>query len=181
MTVSTLIVIDAQQGFSDPVWGLRNNPDFEKNVALVLEHWRRRRWPVIHVRHDSVLPESPLRPGRSGNDFMDCSYPLLGETVIGKTVNSAFIGTNLAAKLFEMDSKNLVLCGLTSDHCVSSTTRMAANLEFQCTIVEDGTATFGRVNSKGEKFAADLVHEVSMASLAGEFARMVTTRELQFL
>ena len=55
--------------------------------------------PVLHIRHDSVLPTSSYRPGQPGNDFKADVAPLPGEAVIAKRTNNAFIGTKLEEML----------------------------------------------------------------------------------
>ena len=51
------------------------------------------------MKHDSTEPNSAYRPGQPGNEFKDEVKPLPAETVIAKRVNSAFIGTDLEARL----------------------------------------------------------------------------------
>src|SRR5215831_10633082 len=92
---AALLVIDVQQGFDDPSWGRRNNPGLEERVAELLDAWRAARRPVIHARHMSTLPTSPLRPGQAGNDFKAEAAPRPDELVFEKRVNSCFIGTAL--------------------------------------------------------------------------------------
>lgn len=41
----------------------------------------------MHVRHMSVEPDSPLRPGKPGNEFKNEVLPIEGEHVEEKTVN----------------------------------------------------------------------------------------------
>ena len=178
MTNTALILIDVQEGFKDPCWGKRNNPNFESNICRLLRATRQLGWPIIHVRHDSRSAKSPLRPGQSGHAFMACALPIDGETVIGKEVNSAFVGTDLQQFLLERCIRHLVFAGLATDHCVSTSIRMAANLGFDCTLVSDATATFPRVAIDGEVFDADFVHRVSIASLFEEFASVVQTEQL---
>ncbi len=48
---TTLIVIDVQQAFNNARWGQRNNPDAEKNIAALLQAWRSKERPVIHIQH----------------------------------------------------------------------------------------------------------------------------------
>jgi nicotinamidase-related amidase len=172
----TLIVIDVQKGFDDPFWGRRNNPDAEENIRRLLGAWRDAARTVIHVRHDSRSPVSPLRPGRPGNDLKDAVRPLPGEPVVAKGVNSAFIGTDLEERLRRSGSVAVVLVGLTTNHCVSTTARMAANLGFAVRVVSDATATFDGRSPFGRRIPAEEMHEVGLAELDGEFARVVDTR-----
>jgi hypothetical protein len=92
--MKALVLIDIQQGFDDPKWGARNNLSAGAIAARVLGHWRQRRWPILHVRHDSSDLGSALHPDKAGNQFKEIVQPMAVEPVIGKRVNSAFIGTD---------------------------------------------------------------------------------------
>jgi nicotinamidase-related amidase len=176
--VPALLLIDVQKGFHDAVWGRRNNPNAENNMAELLAAWRAAKRPVVHVRHNSTSASSPLRPGQSGNEFMDAVAPLSGEAQFGKTVNSAFIGTELESYLRDNGIESLVIAGLTTDHCVSTTTRMAGNLGFAVTLVADATATFDRDTADGRHYSAAEIHDIHLASLDGEFCTVKTTADV---
>jgi nicotinamidase-related amidase len=178
LSAAALLVIDVQKGLDDPRWGARNNPHAEQRIAALLAGWRGAGRPVVHVQHMSVEPTSPLRPELPGNAIKEEARPLTGEPVFRKQVNSAFIGTELAAYLREKRIDALVVVGLTTDHCVSTTVRMAANLGFAVTVVSDATATFERRGPDGTHYSADLMHRAALASLNGEFANVCSTREL---
>lgn len=175
---SALVLVDVQRGFRDPVWGPRNNPGAEEAAGRLLQRWRQRGWPVLHVRHDSATPGSPLLPGQPGHDLADEVTPLPGEPVLGKTVNSAFIGTDLEQRLRRLCVPAVAVAGITTDHCVSTTTRMGANLGWQMWLVADACATFDRHSYDGTSYGAEQVHQLSLASLHGEFATVVTTTDL---
>lgn len=175
---TALILIDIQKGFDQPYWGQRNNPCAEKNMAKLLQAWREAKRPVIHVQHMSVEPESPLRPNQPGNEFKDEVAPLKGEHVEQKTVNSAFIGTTLEEHLRKKGIDAVVLIGLSTDHCVSTSTRMAGNLGFKCYVVADATATFDRTGYDGKIYPADEVHGCALSSLHQEFATVLNSDEL---
>lgn len=176
--MTALLVIDVQKGFMDSAWGIRNNPHFEKNVSLLLAHWRESQQPVIHVQHLSHDNNSPLRPGQLGADLMDFAKPENDEPLFQKYVHSAFIGTNLEAELKRKNIFSLVLVGFTSDHCVSTTARMGVDLGFEIFIPSDAVATFDRIGRDGKRFSADEVHAVSLASLNREFARIEETSQI---
>jgi nicotinamidase-related amidase len=173
-----LLLIDIQQGLDDPKWGERNNPNAEQQIAAMLAAWRRAKWPVIHVQHMSQRPTSPLRPNLPGNAFKPEATPLEGEPVFQKTVNSAFIGTPLEDHLRREGIRSLVIVGLTTDHCVSTTVRMAGNLGFDVVVVEDATATFERTGPDGVRYSADEMHRIALASLHDEFARVQSARDV---
>ncbi len=172
---AVLIVVDVQRGFDDPSWGPRNNPGAEANIARLVDRWRETSRPVFHVMHDSLSPTSPLRPGSPGNDPKPEAQPREGEPVHRKTVNSAFIGTTLEADLRRADLETLVVVGLTTNHCVSTTVRMAGNLGFDTFLVSDATATFDRVGVDGRPRPAAEVHAAALSDLQGEFATLVDT------
>ena len=173
---TALLVIDVQRGFDHPSWGRRNNPDLEGRVAELLDAWRGGGLPVLHARHMSTLAESPLRPGQPGNDFKSVAEPRPGEPVFEKRVNSCFIGTTLDDRLRRSDIAGLVLVGLTTNHCVSTTARMAGNLGYAVSVVSDATAAFDRTGPDGVLYPAELVHAMALADLHGEFADVVDTR-----
>ncbi len=175
MSQTALMIIDVQKGLDDPSWGRRNNPGAESNIARLLAAWRQRRQPVIHIRHCSVAPNSPLRPELPGNAFKAEAQPLPGEKQFSKSVNSAFIGTGLAQYLEAQGISNLVMVGLTTDHCVSTSARMAANLGFVVTLIADATATFEREGPDGVLYSAEDIHNISLASLNGEFCKVRST------
>ena len=175
---TALIVVDVQDGLDDPRWGKRNNPDAEGNIARLLATWRRRGRPIYHVQHMSTNPNSPLRPNQPGNAIKRIVAPQADEPVIQKTVNSAFIGTDLEDRLRQAGIQSMVIVGLTTNHCVETTARMAGNLGFTTFVVDDATATFDRSGFDGAHYPAETVHAISLASLHEEFATILRTDQL---
>ncbi|MDO9525882.1 MAG: cysteine hydrolase family protein [Gemmobacter sp.] len=136
----TLLLIDFQKGFDDPLWGDRNNPDAEDNARALIAAMRAAGGRVLHVRHLSREAGSPLAgPGAA---FKPGFEPGPGESVYEKSANSAFIGTTLEEDLCKAGAREVIICGLTTPHCVSTTTRMASNLGFSVELAHDACAAF---------------------------------------
>ncbi len=172
---TALIVIDAQRGFDDPAWGRRNNPQAEGNIAILLAAWRAVGLPVVHVHHDSLAASGKLRHGTPGHLVKSEATPTPTERVYRKSVNNAFIGTHLEAGLRDLGIASVVIVGLTTNHCVSTSARMAANLGFATTVVSDATATFDRAALDGRLRPAAEVHDAALSDLQGEFATILET------
>jgi len=172
-----LILVDIQKGFQNIAYwgGQRNNPDAELRASELLKIWRDNGLPIFHIQHCSTTPGSPLGEFYAGNQFNELVAPANGEPIIKKSVNSAFIGTDLQALLDNAMISTLVIVGLTTDHCISTTTRMAGNLGYETYLVADATATFNKKGLDGQYYPAELIHETALASLNGEFATVVTT------
>ncbi len=146
--------------------------------TTALGAWRSSNRPVIHVKHMSTDPTSPLRPDQPGNAFKAETAPRPGERIIEKRVHSCFIGTTLEAELRAAGHDSLVIVGLTTNHCVSTSARMAANLGFDTWVVSDATATFDRVGPDGLRYPAEQIHAIALADLHGEFATVVDTESV---
>jgi nicotinamidase-related amidase len=167
-----------QQAVNHPDWGVRNNPEAEHNVARLLAHWRAKRWPLIHVRHDSTEANSHYRPGQTLHAFKPQALPMSGEAVIAKTTNSAFIGTGLERRLRQAGHTNLVIAGVITNNSVETTVRMAGNLGFAVWMAEDACFTFGRTDWDGKFRTAEEVHAMSLANLDGEYCTVTRTDNL---
>ncbi len=167
-----------QQGFSDPKWGPRNHTEAEANIGRLLAVWRETGRPVVHVHHDSSSANGSFVPGTAGNAPKAEATPLESEPVHHKTVNSGFIGTRLEQELRSAGIDTLAIVGLTTQHCVSTTARMAGNLGFRTYVVADATATFDQIGMDGRKRAAADVHFAALSDLNGEFATVVDTEAL---
>jgi len=176
---TALIVVDVQRAFDE--WEARgqrrNNPQAVARIADLLAAFRDHAAPVFHIRHEGTRPNSTFLPGGTGYGVKDEAREREGEPVIVKRVNSAFIGTDLEARLRAAGIGSVVICGATTNHCVETTTRMAGNLGFDARLVRDATWTFDRTGPDGDKHSAEDIHAMTLSNLNGEFARIVTTAE----
>ena len=169
---TALIPIDVQQAFD---LAASSNPAMEANGLRLLAAWRDAGLPLLHVRHDSIHAGSPLHPAHAGHAFRPGFEPLPGEPVVGKSVNAAFLGTDLDLRLRRLGVDTVVLFGMTTDMCVSTTARVAANLGYRTLVVGDATAAFDLVDADGNTVSARELQRAHLATLHAEFADVVTT------
>lgn len=175
-----LVLIDMQMGMDSPLWGARNNPRAEANAARLLAHWREAAAPLVHIRHLSQRPLSPLHPSNRLTGFKPEVAPLSGETVFEKTTNSAFIGTPLQQHLHGLGVDAVTICGLSTPQCISTSVRMAANLGFAVTLAHDACAAF-ETHARSDwaegiaPLSAEDIHISEISMLHGEFCEARAT------
>jgi nicotinamidase-related amidase len=174
-----LLVIDVQRGFDDAAhWGARDNPDCEANVAALIAHWRVQGWPIVFVRHDSTTPGSPLAPGGTGNDFKP-AVTGTPDLLVTKHVNSSFHGApDLHAWLQAEGITQVVVSGISTNHCCETTARVAGNLGYDTYFALDATHSFDRTGPDGVRVPAATLAAITATNLHGEFATVVSTADL---
>ena len=168
-----LLVIDIQnfyfEGGSVPLTG---PVEAAKQARRVLDRFRERRLPVIHVRHvptsGPVTDQYAIRPEVA---------PLPTEKVVEKRYANSFRETPLMEVLRGLGIKRLVIAGMQTQMCVEAAARAAADLGFEVTVVADACAT-RPLEYGGVKVPADQVHASTLAALKGTYAKIVTTDEL---
>ena len=175
-----LLLVDIQKAFSEKDYPglIRNNEHAEFICGKILKKWRTLDLPIIHVRHSSTNPESKLHKSRPGFEFNDYVTPLETEMVLTKEVNSAFIGTNLENILIKSQIDTLVIVGMTTNHCISTTVRMSGNLGFDTYLISDSTACYNTKGMNGEIIDCNTIYNSALASLQEEFATVIDSKEL---
>lgn len=163
---------------------------FERIERLVLPHtlqlrerFRAAARPVVHVTIGAALPDASDAPphmrklfvefenhlGSRQHEILDELKPLPGEHVVRKTSIGAFASTGIDSLLRALGCEQLYLCGVSTNMCVETTAREAADRGYAVTLVEDACGTtheelhhntmrnfqrlFGRVRSTGESLA----------------------------
>jgi nicotinamidase-related amidase len=172
---TALIPIDVQQAFDHAPWPPRNNPAMEANGRRLLEAWRASGRPLIHVKHDSVTPGSTLAATHPGNALRPGFEPRGDEALVHKSVNAAFIGTDLDLRLRRLGITSVVLFGISTDMCVSTTARVAANLGYRTIVVGDACFCFDQADGEGGVIPAEQIQRAHLATLRAEFAEVIDT------
>lgn len=181
-----LLLVDVQNGLFPTIHPTQAD-EVRKNIPSLLAAARRHGHLVIHIQHLSISPTSVLHPDAPGVSIHSCAQPLHDELLITKDANSAFIGTDLEQILRDAQLDILVIAGLVTEHCVSTTTRMASNLRLlnrngetndevtqRILLVQDATGSQG-----SEKYGVskEQMKWNALAELDGEFCRVIKTEE----
>jgi nicotinamidase-related amidase len=176
---AVLILIDVQQGFSDPSWGKRNNPDAEDNIGRLIESWTTTGRPIVRVRHASTNEDSPLRPEAAGHAYHRVVADVVPSLEVVKSVHSAFLGKpDLHAWLGARGARQLVITGIQTNRCCETTARMGGDLGYDVLFVLDATYTFEEVGPDGVVVTGDQFAAVTAANIEGNFGRVVRTADL---
>jgi nicotinamidase-related amidase len=98
---------------------------------------------------------------------------------VRKSVNSSFHGTpDLNTWLSAHGNRQIVITGITTNHCCETTARVGGNLGFDVLFAIDATHTFDRTGPDGRRYQAEQLAAVTAANLHDEFATVTTTAAL---
>jgi len=160
---TALLVIDIQNTYMEvdpnPVEAERWAPFRERlnqsvipNTAQLIAHCRARGVEVIFARIACLKSDgrdrslSQKKPGfnylllprdREDSQLVPELTPETEDIVVIKTTDSALTGTNLRLILRNMEISDVIVAGIFTDQCVSSTVRSLADESFGVIVVED--------------------------------------------
>ncbi|MBM7776492.1 nicotinamidase-related amidase [Actinokineospora baliensis] len=178
--MTALILIDVQRGFDDPRLGNRNNPAAEGNIKTLLDAWSAAGQPLVLVRHDSLIENSPLEQGTEGARFKPELEGAEPDLMFTKHVNSAFHGAvDLHGWLTGKGITRIVLAGIQTNMCVETTARVGGNLGYEVHVALDATYTFDLTGPDGSVQTADELSRATATNLhGGGFATISSTQEV---
>jgi len=168
-----LLIIDIQNDyFPGGAMELAGSPAAGVQAGTLLQAFRAKQLPVVHIQHVSVRPGATFfLPDTRGVEIHESVAPRAGETVMRKNFPNSFRGTPLLEHLRQLDVQQLVIAGMMTQMCVDSTTRAAADLGFQCILAHDACATKA-LSFGGATVPAEYVQAAFLAALNGLFARI---------
>jgi nicotinamidase-related amidase len=160
---TALLVIDIQNTYleiaSDPVEAERWAPFRERmnsivipNTAKLVADCRARGVEIIFARIACMKPDgrdrslSQKKPGfnylllpkdREDSQMVPELTPADDDIVVLKTTDSALTGTNLRILLRNMEIRDVIVAGIFTDQCISSSVRSLADESFGVVVVED--------------------------------------------
>ncbi|MBR1217434.1 cysteine hydrolase [Bradyrhizobium sp. U87765 SZCCT0131] len=169
---ASLVLIDLQNEYLSGPIALPGASGAVTGAARVLAAARRARAPVFHIAHKGKAGGLFDREAPRGQIVSELT-PQAGEAVIEKALPNSFAGTDLQTRLAATGRKDIVIVGLMTHMCVSSTARAALDLGFRVTIDAGSCATRALPDGRGGEIPADVVHEVALVELSDRFAVIV--------
>ncbi|MET7705106.1 isochorismatase family protein [Micromonospora sp. NPDC005413] len=143
MSRAALVVIDVQESFRQrPIWAYGSNPDMIRQVERLVVAARERGDLVVWVLHSEPGTGGLFDPALGHVRLIDGLVPAEGEPTLVKTAHNAFTTTNLQQLLTEAGIHDLTVCGIRTEQCVETTTRVGSDLGYRMTFVTDATLTF---------------------------------------
>ncbi|MCX5008203.1 isochorismatase family protein [Streptomyces sp. NBC_00638] len=188
-----LIVIDVQESFrARPLWETISNPKIADQVDRLVRLARRAGDTVVWVLHSEPGSGDVFDPSLGQVRLMDELRREEAEPLIHKTSHNAFTTTNLQQLLTERGIRELTVCGIRTEQCVETTTRLASDLGYAVTFVSDATATnpIPHRDAPADQSVAELLADPRTLgaeevirrteyALAGRFATIATVDELE--
>ncbi|KAA0941240.1 cysteine hydrolase family protein [Streptomyces apricus] len=188
-----LIVIDVQESFrARPLWATISDPKIADQVNRLVRIARRAGDLVVWVLHSEPGSGDVFDPALGHVRLMEELERVEGEPLIHKTSHNAFTTTNLQQLLTERGIRELTVCGIRTEQCVETTTRVASDLGHRVTFVTDATATnpiphrdapagqsVAELLADPRTLSADEVVRRTEYALAGRFATIATVDELE--
>jgi nicotinamidase-related amidase len=173
-----LIIIDIQNDyFEGGANALNGSLEASLNARKLLEKFRERSLPVIHVQHFSTRPDSTFFiPNTKGVEIHENVIPIDGEKVITKNYPNSFQKTDLLEYLNENNITELIISGMMTHMCVDSTTRAAKDFDFTCTLIGDACATKD-LEIQGKGVSAKEVQKSFLAALGYFYSTVKNTEE----
>jgi nicotinamidase-related amidase len=143
-------------------------------------HFHRIGQPVVHVTLGAALPDASDAPRHMRKLLASCNNyvgspdheilaelkPVAGEHVVRKTTVGAFASTSIDSLLRSLNVDQIYMAGVSTNMCVESTAREAADRGYQVTLVEDACGT-----------TFEELHQVTMRNFQRLFGRVTSTAE----
>jgi nicotinamidase-related amidase len=175
---TALIIIDIQNDyFENGANPLVNSEKASLNVKLILDKFRAKQSPIVHIRHIALRPDATFfLPDTFGCEIHDNVKPYDTEKIIIKHYPNSFRETELLDYLKSQSIADLVICGMMTHMCVDATTRAAKDFGYNCTLIGDACAT-KNLEINRQEIKASEVHNGFLAALNSFYSTVKTTAQ----
>ncbi len=177
MEKQALLLIDIQNiYFTEGEYLLYQPEAAALQAKKVLDFFRQRKLPVIHVKHD-FKTDTDQKSKDFLNEINKFVEPELNEKIVSKQYPNAFLHTDLCEYLHNEKITHIVIAGMMSHMCVDTTVRACQDYGFIVTVIDDACTTKA-LYWNDTKLSAEVVHKAYMAGLNGTFAKVIQTKAL---
>ncbi|MGU3525379.1 isochorismatase family protein [Enterobacteriaceae bacterium C23F] len=174
MSRTALINIDTQQSFEHrDYWQTAHLPAFQASMLALIAGCQQLNVPVVDIFHVDEQGVFSLESGLVKPMSFLRHQP---DVVFHKHVHNAFTDTGLDFWLRSRDINHLIICGLRTEQCCETTTRVASDLGYQVTFVTEATLTFPMTH-KGVTLDVETLRHRTETVLEGRFATVKTVAE----
>ena len=175
MSIALLLLEFQNDYFPNGRIPLEKSQEASAKAREVLNAFREKKSPVIHVQHISTQPDAAfLLPCTKGADFYQTVQPIKGETIIKKHYPNSFKDTQLLNHLIKHKINHLLICGMITHLTVDATVRAAHDLGFTCTVLDDACAA-QQLTFNQHVISAQDAHHAYMAGLQTAYAAVLNT------
>ena len=173
---AALLLIDIQQSFlSRPYWSSQEWPQFSTSVSKLINGALAKSVPVVHIFH--VEKNGPFALESGLVKLME-DIPAQHDALFQKHVHNAFTDTGLKQWLDERNIGKVIVCGIRTEQCCETTTRVASDLGYEVDFVTEATLTFPMTHARsGRTYAAAEIREKTELVLAQRFATIRSVDE----
>ncbi|MCD8418865.1 cysteine hydrolase family protein [Tenacibaculum finnmarkense] len=175
---TALILIDIQNDyFKGGKMELSEPEKAGEKAQLILQNFRDKKMPVIHIEHLSTRTNSTFFiPNTFGVKIHESVKPNKNEKVITKNYPNSFRETDLLEYLNKIGVEKLVICGMMTHMCVDATTRAAKDFGFECTVISDACAT-KNLEINNETVKAKEVQKAFLGALNYYYSTILTSEK----
>ncbi len=175
---SALLMIEMQNDyFPNGRMPLEKSTEACAKAQEVLQVYRAKQLPVIHVQHISTRPDAiHFLPCTKGVEFHNNVQPVKNETVIKKHYPNSFKDTSLLTYLIKHQINHLVITGMMTHMSIDATVRAAYDLGISCTLLSDACATMN-LEFNSILIPAQTVHHAFLAALQSMYATVQSTKD----
>ncbi len=175
---TALIVIDIQNEYFDGKMPIADGMKVLTQSRKLVDFAHAHAMPVFFVRHEGPADGPLFAKDHFLSEFHPELLPVEGDITITKATPSSFVGTDLDAQLKAKGTKTLIVCGLMTHMCVSSTARDAVPLGYEVIIPQDATATRSLATWDNNVVDSKDLQRAALAAVADVFAEIKTTQQV---
>ncbi len=179
---TALLIIDVQNDyFTNGRMELNNSFDASVKIKELIDSFRKKLMPVVHVQHISTKPGATFfLPDTPGVEFHENVKPVTGEKVVIKNYPNSFRNTDLDDYLKANNISKLVITGMMTHMCVDTTVRAAFDLGYDCYVVGDCCATRS-LKIYDTEISSENVQNSFLAALNGVFSKVIKKDDVENL